>query len=138
MINIQKFIADAKALEGVPFHHQGRNLLGVDCVGLILHALAQQNIIVASACNYSVSVQGQALLDQIEASGLVHKLLPDAPRMPGDLLVFRIRRAAQHVAIALPDNRMIHVDVSHGVRSVTISPLWDLRLVANYRLDSWT
>lgn len=39
MISAQDFIAQARALVGVPWRHQGRSVYGVDCIGLITLAL---------------------------------------------------------------------------------------------------
>lgn len=35
MISRQQIVDEARSWIGVPFHHQGRNRLGVDCIGLV-------------------------------------------------------------------------------------------------------
>ena len=131
MINIPAFLAELQTWEGVPYHHQGRSRFGVDCVGLGVAALLAQGIAVDAPTDYSRAAQGQALLTQMEASGLLRPLPLDA-RAPGDVLVFRIRDNPQHVGIVLSDDRMVHADSTNGVRSVTLSPLWLARIVARY------
>lgn len=34
MITVEQLIEDARSWIGVPFHHQGRSRLGIDCIGL--------------------------------------------------------------------------------------------------------
>jgi len=131
-MDIDRFVQELRRWEGVPFHHQGRNRYGIDCVGLAIVALAEQGIVVETPANYSRSAQGRALLDRIEGSGLVERAEPLQPIEPGDILVFRIGEDPQHVAVALGDGWMIHSATRTGVGTVCLSPMWLDRLVARY------
>jgi cell wall-associated NlpC family hydrolase len=131
-MDIERFLQELRRWEGVPFHHQGRNRFGIDCVGLAIVALAEQGITVETPANYSRSAQGRALLDRIESSGLVQRCEQLLPIDAGDVLVFRVGDDPQHVAIALGDGWMIHSATRTGVGIVCLSPMWLDRLVARY------
>lgn len=130
-MDVVRFTADIQAWQGVPWHHQGRTRAGVDCVGLVAGALAEQGVDANIPGDYHASAVGALLVPQLEASPLLARRDPTAA-VPGDLLVFRVRRWAQHLAVALGGDRMIHATRPAGVRAVTVSPLWRERLVAVY------
>lgn len=129
MIDIPRFLAELLTWQGVPWHHQGRTRAGVDCVGLALAALAEQGIRPDVPADYHPSAVAALLLANVEASPLLERR-PDGDTQPGDVLVFRIYRQAQHLAVALGDGRMIHAVRPHGVAAVTMSAMWQARLVA--------
>lgn len=47
MSSADDFIAAARSYVGVPFRHQGRSRAGVDCIGLVLCALADVDLLPA-------------------------------------------------------------------------------------------
>lgn len=129
MIDIPRLLVELRRWVGVPFHHQGRTRAGVDCVGLLLAGLAEQGVRVDAPADYHPSAAAALLLGELDASALFQPR-SGAPER-GDVLVFRIRRAAQHLAIALGSDVMIHA-TRDGVNTVTIGPLWRQRLVQRY------
>lgn len=129
MIDIPRLLAELYRWVGVPFRHQGRTRSGVDCAGLLLAGLAEQGVHVSAPANYHPSAAATLLLAELEASPLFEPR--NGPPERGDVLVFRIRRAAQHLAIALGSDAMIHA-TRDGVNAVTIGPLWRQRLVQRY------
>lgn len=132
MVDAERLCTDLLTWQGVPFRHQGRSREGVDCVGLPLAALAAQGVVIDAPANYAPSAASMLLLDALGRIGqLVPRLPLNAPE-PGDVLVLRVRRAAQHLAIALGPDRMIHATQQAGVAAVTISALWRERVVARY------
>lgn len=132
MIDIPRFIAAARDLDGVPFAHQGRTSAGLDCAGLVLAALAEQGVHVDAPANYTTGAAGAILLDLLGWSPLLAELPTDEEPQAGDLLAFRIRREVQHLAIALGGGRMLHAIRPAGVCEVTTSSLWQMRLMARY------
>lgn len=131
MIDVPRFVDAAQSLKGVPFAHQGRTPAGLDCAGLVLAALAEQGVVIDAPANYTTGAAGAILLGVLDSPLLAALPCADEPQA-GDLLAFRIRREAQHLAIALGGGRMIHALLGVGVVPVTISPLWRLRLAARY------
>lgn len=132
MVDAERLCADLLTWQGVPFRHQGRTRAGVDCVGLPLAALAAQGVVIDAPDNYAPSAAAALLLATLGQLGqLVPRLPLNAPDA-GDVLVLRIRREPQHLAIALGPDRMIHATQSAGVAAVTISPLWRERVAARY------
>jgi cell wall-associated NlpC family hydrolase len=131
-MDIDRFIQALRAQEGAPFHHQGRTAAGVDCAGLVLAALAEQGITLDVPADYARSAAGARLPAELERCALLRQRPAHEFTQPGDLLLFSIRRQAQHLAVALEPGRMIHATPTQGVREVTLSPLWSARLVAQY------
>ena len=138
IIDRQRFIADAVSMLGTPYHHQGRDENGLDCIGLIIAALRRQGIGVQAPADYGKSPPGDALLRGIDQCGLFHEV-PVDQRQPGDVLVFAIRRDPQHLALlterpADGPEIMIHsADVIMEVRAATLGEAWLRRIVAVYR-----
>lgn len=131
MIDVPRFIVALLTWEGEPFRHQGRTRAGVDCAGLTLAGLAEQGVDVDAPADYHPSAAATVLLAALEASPLLERR--SGPPEAGDLLAFRIRREQpQHLAIALDAERMIHATPRAGVATVSIGPLWRLRLVQRY------
>lgn len=130
-MDVPRLLAEILTWQGVPWHHQGRTRAGVDCVGLIVAALAAQGVAAQVPANYHTSAVGALLTHQLDASPLLaRREQPDIEA--GDLLAFRIKHPAQHLAVALGEGRMIHATRPAGVCAVTISPHWRDRLVAVY------
>jgi len=132
-MDIARFVATLQRWQGTPFHHQGRGPQGADCVGLVLAALGEQGIHVDAPADYAPGAAAVVLLAELqrfERAGLIQQR--SGPPEAGDVLVFRIRRDAQHLAIALGPDRMIHAVRGAGVVAVTISALWRVRLLERY------
>ena len=129
MIDVERLLAAMITWDGVPFAHQGRSRAGVDCLGVLLAALEEQGVIIDAPANYHWSSAGEILLAGIRASPLVERA--DPPVVRGDVLVFRVRRKPQHMAVALGEDRMFHV--ARQACCVTFSPLWQERLEFQFR-----
>lgn len=126
-------VAAARACLGTPFLHQGRRPgLGLDCAGLVVHALRGAGRDVPDVAGYSRLPHGGLLRQACDSAGLVR--VARDPR-PGDVLLMRFGREPQHLAIAT-DCGMIHAYERAGrVVEHRISPVWAARIVAVYSCE---
>jgi len=136
VIDVKRFLEDAKSFEGVRYHHQGRSEFGLDCIGLAVAALSRQGIAYDSRSDYAPTPHGQSLVKGIEASGMLDRIDHRTEDLePGDILVFTMKDDPQHVGIALEDPRyMIHAAaITKFVRIVPLTALWLTKLTHVYR-----
>ena len=127
----EQVLAEARSWIGVPYLHQGRTRLGVDCVGLL--------IVVARALgltDYDVSgyprVPSSDFL-RAECERLMRRIQAGA-RQPGDVLLMRFKRDPQHLAF-VTDRGFLHAYAGAGRVVETSMPFeWERRIVAAYAL----
>lgn len=133
-VQIEKAITAARACLGTPFHHQGRAPgVGLDCIGLLVHALGAAGLRVRDQIDYSRRPDGKSLIAALDAHG-AQKV---SEIKAGDILVFRYDRQPQHVAMATSDATMIHSFAPAGeVVETSIGDYWKRRLVGIYRLGA--
>lgn len=134
---INKLITEARTYLGSPWKHQGRNKKGVDCVGFLLLSFRYIDIHINEIKGYSRTPDGIALKKIMDEQPNLHKV--DTIEV-GDILLFRIRRHPQHVALvtesATADFGMIHA-YNGGAREVVehdLADYWKQKIVAIYRL----
>jgi len=130
-------VAEARAWLGVRFRHQGRSAEGVDCAGLVICVGRKLGLLPADldVNGYSRRPDGVSLL---QACGEHLRRIPAGEARAGDVLVFRIERDPQHLAV-LADyfaggHAIIHAYAPN--RSVVENRLdgwWLSHLVAAYR-----
>lgn len=85
----------AREFLGVPFLHQGRNRLGVDCIGLVIASLMKVGVVFyEEPPTYARLPNGDALLGPLR-----NYCQPADEPLPGTVLAMRFRRAVTHVAI---------------------------------------
>ncbi|HVY12829.1 MAG TPA: NlpC/P60 family protein [Alphaproteobacteria bacterium] len=125
-------IQAARACLGTPFHHQGREaLMGLDCVGLVAHALRAAGRPVDDRTNYSRQPDVKQLMLALSMHGF--KRVEEIA--PGDVLLFRFNRQPQHVALAISETQIIHAYAPIGrVVEAGLSESWLRRLAGIYRL----
>jgi cell wall-associated NlpC family hydrolase len=140
---INKLIEEARKYLGVPWKHQGRTMNGVDCVGFLILAFKALDIPILEIKGYSRNPDGVAL----------KKIMDDQPNFievpkseirPGDILLFKIRKHPQHVALVVPSNTgdlgIIH-SYNGGMKKViehNLADYWRTRIISAYRLtDKW-
>lgn len=103
-------IVDAcRAYLGVPFRHQGRNRLGLDCGGLLVVAARDCGIELQDIQGYQRQPDGKKLLQ------VMRQELTQVYRPPeyGDVVLMRLRKYPQHIAI-ITDKGMIHAHSEAG------------------------
>jgi lipoprotein Spr len=115
-----EIVAAARECLGTRFRIQGRTPgLGLDCVGVGLHAAAAIGIKLPDVRDYTLSGDDQPLLDAVLASAGCLPLAPD-DSSPGDFLVFMPRPRQRHLAVRTSAG-MIHADIRR--RAVLEAPL---------------
>ena len=132
MTTAADILAEARTWLGTPFHHQGRlKGVGADCLGLVVGVGRALGLSQADGTGYPRQPDGTALLAGLDAA---YVRLPLGRQKPGDILVFRIRREPQHLALLTASSGMIHVHAAVGrVVETRLDAGWVARLVAAYR-----
>lgn len=124
--------AAAKKMLDVPFVHQGRDRSrGVDCVGLIVCALEELGIPYVDLKGYGRTPHAGKLMATIDSQPNMRKV--PVP-VSGGVLLFRIKRDPQHVAVFDGEN-LIHSYSTIG--RVVVQPFdefWASRIVACYEV----
>jgi NlpC/P60 family putative phage cell wall peptidase len=125
-------VAIARQWLGTPFRHQGRQPgRGLDCVGLVVCAARRCGLGDYDVTNYPRLPQGDALAEHMCAAGLTEVERPTA--LPGDVLLMRFTRQAQHVAL-VTDGGILHAHQQVGrVVEHRLDESWRRRIVAAYR-----
>lgn len=112
MIAASLLIDEARTWLGVPFRHQGRSRLGVDCAGFIVALMRSVGELPADfidVTNYARRPSGELLM--LVKSHCTRARIP----VPGLLVLMRWRKEQQpsHVAVLVGDT-LIHCYERHG------------------------
>ena len=127
MITNNDIVMQAREWVGSPFKHQGRQRVGVDCIGLVVGVMRELGLDPYDEDGYPTQPDGR--LEKTLAS-----LLEPCDVTEGALLLFRIRRDPQHVGICTGEG-VIHAYsgigkvVEHG-----LDDFWSKRLIKAYKL----
>ena len=129
-----EIIAAARACLGTPFRHQGRLPgIGLDCAGVALHVAQAVGCSSLDASGYGrtpANGQMEGMLDQQPELVRVFDL---EARQPGDLLLMRLTREPQHLAV-LCDDTIVHAYESVGqCCEHRLDAAWAARIVRVYR-----
>lgn len=125
-------ITRARALIGVPWRHQGRNIaVGIDCVGLIVHALQLADDYTAYGRDPHEGQLEAELARRFGAS------LPATCMQPGDVVAMAFAGPVRHVGLVAGSAlglSLIHTDSSVGqVTEHPIDARWQSRIRGVYR-----
>lgn len=137
MITQYEIIETARDWLDTPFHHQGRAKgVGVDCIGLAVGVLRELGIESPDLPGYSREPDG--VLEK-----MLDKHLTRISIQSGALLLFKIRRNPQHVAIATEGGYMIHSlyagkNRQSKVSEIPIDQWWSDRIIRAYALPGVT
>lgn len=128
-----QIIAAARELLGTPWAHQGRTPgVGIDCAGVIVHIL-RLNGIDYDVAGYAYEPNGKLTL---HADACLTRISRECFR-PADVLVFRIKRLPQHVALAT-DKGILH-SFNRGAGTLSkvvetgLTEQWRAHIVAAYK-----
>lgn len=136
-----RFVATARSMVGVPFKHRGRNERGLDCVGLVAHALASVGRTVMDRKGYGRDPVKDGLRDVLIAHN--GDPLPPSEMQVGDTVLMRWHRDGDtdlfnHVAIVgdyyLGGFSLIHaLQSNRAVIEHRLADPWPRRIVEVYR-----
>lgn len=131
-------VAAARACIGTRWHHQGRVPgAGLDCVGLVVHAIRAAGVAFADTTDYGRRHDNGRLLRELDAR-LARASVADL--QPGDVLAFSWSERdseSQHVAIVTESQPLTIVHAHLGQRGVVEHPAgqyWTGRIAAAYRV----
>lgn len=121
----------AKKYLDVKFHHQGRSLAGVDCLGLIYLSAADLGVDLEDEKGYARTPDGNRLQSECDRQ-LTRINIDDA--VNGDIYLMRFKRDPQHLAIKTSAG-IIHAFKNAGkVVEHTLDDKWRARIKRAYRL----
>ncbi|MCK9468475.1 MAG: C40 family peptidase [Porticoccaceae bacterium] len=134
MIDPQRIISAARETMGTPFHHQGRVVgVGMDCAGVLVHVLKSLGLPIIDERGYP----------RFPYRGLIKSILDSQPSLlpidkremvTGDVLLMRITREPQHVAIYTGATIVHAYSTAGGVVEHSLSPEWRGRIMGVYRI----
>lgn len=127
----------ARTCLGTPFYHQGRVAgIGLDCIGLVIHAMKQIGITVSDERDYGREPQGDKLHAALINHGFTkHELESEDDIVAGDVLLFRFNGEPQHVGLAVSSTAMVHSYAPIGrVVETGLGETWLRRVAGVYRL----
>lgn len=137
MATRQEIVAAARSWIGTPFEHQGRmKAVGVDCAGLVLGVARELGLPHADVDGYPrIPSRGQL---EAELAAQMERLAIGEPPQPGDVLLLRIEREPQHLAIltSLEPMAAVHALAGKGLSRCVehrLDERWQSRLIAAYR-----
>jgi len=118
--------AAAASLVGTRFQLNGRDpQTGLDCVGVILAALAASGRTAPPLPHYTMRRTHLDPFDRLAGSHGLRDVF--GPSWPGDVLVFRTGPAQWHAAVALDGERIVHAHAAlRRVVSSTVPPDWTI------------
>src|SRR3954469_20730264 len=96
MTTAAEFIAAGRAYLGTPWHHQGRSVAGVDCIGLVLLAARDAGLAALEPPPYTRLPTDYALAETCAAIG---KRAPLDALRDGDVLLFSDAHFPCHIGI---------------------------------------
>jgi hypothetical protein len=132
-------VAAARRWLGTPFQHQGRLLgVAVDCAGVATEAARALGLETCDACDYHRQPDGKTLERLCDEH--MARVPYGAPMELGDVLLMRIAREPQHLAIvsAVAEGRaaaLIHAYMEVGeVVEHSLDVRWRRRIIRAYRM----
>ena len=127
-----KIVSLARECLGTPYEHQGRQIgVALDCAGLVAHILDGLNLPYNDMRGYPrTPYKGmlKAALDKEPSLERIHTLEPDC------ILLLRITRDPQHLALFTGDTIIHSYLTAEKVTEHGLSDSWKKRIVAMYRI----
>lgn len=126
LVESQKIVDEARKLIGVPWRHEGRTALGVDCIGLVILAASRAGVDLFKLAGIRPP-RHYARNPSAELFTIVERYCTRAEEpKPGALLFFQFDRDRfpRHFGILTAEGTMIHAEsktrrqvIEHGYRA---------------------
>ena len=128
-------LSAARQCLGTPFRHQGRLIgFGLDCAGVAIHVARQIGAGHLDVSGYGRSPASGQLERSLDGQPCLERIEPIEDRQPGDLLLMRMAREPQHLAILTDPQTIIHAYESVGrCCEHRMDSAWISRIVGIYR-----
>lgn len=130
-----------KALEylDTPFHHQGRKKgVGLDCAGFIVELAKECKLYkgnVVDMKNYSAKPDGVSLRKTLLQGTAKEKTFTDIKI--GDIILFRFLQNPQHLALYMPNNKIIHAySTAEKVIMHDLDEKWKNKIVSVFEFEN--
>lgn len=128
-------VTAARACLGTPFAHQGRVIgVGLDCVGVAVHAVRSIGVDVLDIPGYGRTPNNGRLASAMDAQCGLERVHNIAERRAGDILLLRFFREPQHVGICTGDGIIHAYQAVDGCCEHPIDEKWAARIVRVYRV----
>lgn len=127
-ITARQLIAEARKLIGTPWHHQGRNRYGVDCVGMVLLAFRNAGIDYAALVGIEDTARyGRRPPIDIERALPRYCAERIAQPIPGALIFFQWEpeNLPRHQGIATERGTFVHANATGVAKRVVETPWRD-------------
>lgn len=106
--------------------------VGLDCIGLVIHAVRMGGVAVNDQCDYGRLPQEGAL----EQALLDHRFIRKSTMNAADVLLFRFPLMPQHVGLMTGEGTLVHAYAPQGaVVETVLNANWLRRLYAVYGLE---
>lgn len=126
MITQETIVGVATDWLGVPFAHQGRSRLGVDCIGLVVCVLREVGIPIIDDTTYPAVGFGDRLQRALESQ------LTPSPLQPGSVVLFNVYGGPNHCGIFTGES-VIH---AYSISGKVVEHPWTTRWAMRYS-SSW-
>lgn len=128
MITRAEWIAEVRKWVDVPWCHQGRNRLGVDCIGVIICAARDLGLTTFDTTAYGHAPAVDYLLTECN-----RQMTKQTTATPGDVLLMRLKKYPQHFAVLVEPGRVVHARGDTGrVVETNMPATWWNRVVGIY------
>ena len=129
-----KMVTAAREYLDTPFRHQGRLVgVGVDCAGVVVHAVRSCGVDVKDVVGYGPT-PNKGLLEQSLEGHLALIKVNKTEMTAGDILLMRFVREPQHLAVFTGDGIVHAYEAAGKCCEHGLDEAWRSRIVQVYRV----
>ncbi|MCM8624142.1 MAG: NlpC/P60 family protein [Candidatus Accumulibacter sp.] len=114
-MTIDEILIAARQCLGTPFRHQGRLVgVGLDCAGVAVHIARVIGVEYVDVQGYGRTPANGQLAQSLDSQPCLEIVPAISGRRPGDLLLMRMARDPQHLAVLTDRETILHAYESAG------------------------